>query len=150
MTDEHDETKSADRDASQTTERLNPARLDRRRLLGGAAMLTVGGFGAPAALAQVGAPSGADDGANASAQLDAQTRRTMRWAGPAPADWVRPRAGADHNVVIVGGGQSGVAIGYGLKRKGVGGVAIIDQADPGRPASGATSRACISCARRKR
>jgi cation diffusion facilitator CzcD-associated flavoprotein CzcO len=132
MTDEHDETKSADRDASQTTERLNPARLDRRRLLGGAAMLTVGGFGAPAALAQVGAPSGADDGANASAQLDAQTRRTMRWAGPAPADWVRPRAGADHNVVIVGGGQSGVAIGYGLKRKGVGGVAIIDQADPGQ------------------
>jgi cation diffusion facilitator CzcD-associated flavoprotein CzcO len=55
----------------------------------------------------------------------------MRWAGRDPASWVRAGAPADHNVVIVGGGQSGVAIGYGLRRKGVGRVDIIDRADPG-------------------
>ena len=36
------------------------------------------------------------------------------------------------NVVIVGGGQSGTAIAYGLKRKGVGHVEVIDQAEPGQ------------------
>jgi cation diffusion facilitator CzcD-associated flavoprotein CzcO len=41
------------------------------------------------------------------------------------------RAGLDHNVVIVGAGHSGLGIGYGLKRKGVGSAVIIDQADPG-------------------
>jgi cation diffusion facilitator CzcD-associated flavoprotein CzcO len=35
-------------------------------------------------------------------------------------------------VVIVGGGQSGLAIAYGLKRKGVGRVDVIDQSDPGQ------------------
>ncbi|MES1262744.1 MAG: NAD(P)/FAD-dependent oxidoreductase, partial [Peristeroidobacter soli] len=40
--------------------------------------------------------------------------------------------GIDHNVVIVGGGQSGVAIAYGLRRKGVGRVDVIDQAEPGQ------------------
>jgi cation diffusion facilitator CzcD-associated flavoprotein CzcO len=64
--------------------------------------------------------------------LEAQTRRAMRWAGRDPADWVRARAGVDHNVVIVGGGQSGVAIAYGLRRKGVGRVEVIDQADAGQ------------------
>jgi cation diffusion facilitator CzcD-associated flavoprotein CzcO len=38
----------------------------------------------------------------------------------------------DHNVVIVGGGQSGTAIAYGLKRKGIGQVELIDQAAPGQ------------------
>ena len=65
-------------------------------------------------------------------QLAAQTGRALRWAGRDPADWVRARAGVDHNVVIVGGGQSGVAIAYGLKRKGVGRVDVIDQAEPGQ------------------
>ncbi|HEX6999438.1 MAG TPA: FAD-dependent oxidoreductase, partial [Gammaproteobacteria bacterium] len=60
------------------------------------------------------------------------TRDAQRWLGPEPASWVRARDGVDHNVVIVGGGQSGLSIAYQLKRKGVGGVEVIDQADPGR------------------
>jgi cation diffusion facilitator CzcD-associated flavoprotein CzcO len=74
----------------------------------------------------------APQNADAAATLDAQTRHVFRWAGRDPADWVRPRAGVDHNVVIVGGGQSGVAIAYGLRRKGVGRVEVIDQAEAGQ------------------
>ncbi len=44
---------------------------------------------------------------------------------------MRARTGVDHNVVIVGGGQSGLSIAYGLKRKGVGRVEVIDRAEPG-------------------
>jgi len=64
--------------------------------------------------------------------LSAQTQRILRWAGAAPSDWVRPRAGLDHNVIIVGGGQTGLSIAYGLRRKGIGGVQVIDQAEPGQ------------------
>jgi len=66
-----------------------PSRIDRRSLFRGAAALAVGGLAAPASAA-------------ASKELDEQTGRVLRWAGREPADWVRARAGADHNVVIVG------------------------------------------------
>ncbi len=56
----------------------------------------------------------------------------LRWTGRDPADWVRPRAGADHNVVIVGAGHSGLSIAYALRRKGVGNVDVIDRAEPGQ------------------
>lgn len=131
MTEAHLLGRNAAPESNATTESDAPTTMDRRALLGGAVMLTVS---APAALSQVARPGssqGAAD-ADATARLDAQTRMMQRWAGPAPANWVRPREGADHNVVIVGGGQSGVAIGYGLRRKGVGGVEIIDQADAGQ------------------
>jgi cation diffusion facilitator CzcD-associated flavoprotein CzcO len=133
MTDERQHKPDSDRETRLP--RQAPAQIDRRSLLRGAAVLTVGGLGAPATLAQSsgsasapGAPSGLTQ---ASEQLEVQTRRMLRWAGRGPADWVRPRAGIDHNVVIVGGGQSGVSLAYGLRRKGVGGVEVIDQADPG-------------------
>lgn len=116
-----------------TEERKNSPQLDRRGFLRGAATLTVGGLGATTGLAQV-APSSpaAAPSAAAAATLEAQTQRVQRWLGRDPADWVRARAGVDHNVVIVGGGQSGVAISYGLRRKGVGRVEVIDQAAPGQ------------------
>jgi len=108
-------------------------RIDRRGFFRGAAILTVGGLGASTSLAQTNAAGGASaPSADASAQLERQTQRAQRWAGSAPNDWVRPRSGVDHNVVIVGGGQSGLAIAYGLKRKGVGRVEVIDQAEPGK------------------
>src|SRR5688572_11668688 len=88
-----------------------PGQIDRRTLLRGAALLSVGSLSAPAALSQTAAAQSApaSPAPDASRQLEAQTGRVLRWAGRAPNDWVRPRVGADHNVVIVGGGQSGVS-----------------------------------------
>jgi cation diffusion facilitator CzcD-associated flavoprotein CzcO len=136
MTHERQNTTGSDQDVPTATPAPDaPGRIDRRSLFRGVAALTVGGFAAPAALAQVAAPRSdnapAPAAADAAGSLAAQTGRSLRWAGRDPADWVRARSGVDHNVVIVGGGQSGVAIAYGLKRKGVGRVEVIDQAAPG-------------------
>ncbi|HVY67118.1 MAG TPA: SidA/IucD/PvdA family monooxygenase [Gammaproteobacteria bacterium] len=129
-----DEQKPEFASAPQTGSAQN--RIDRRRFFTGAAALTVGSLGARGALAQVTSPpptaAPATPSASALEQLEAQTRRALRWAGRDPADWVRPRAGVDHNLVIVGAGQSGVSLAYGFKRKGVGRVDLIDQADPGQ------------------
>jgi FAD-dependent urate hydroxylase len=131
MSDREQTTQQLSQDSTAASASL-PGRIDRRSLFRGAAALAVGGLTAPAALAQTSGPSSAPAGADAGKQLDAQTTRVLRWAGRDPADWVRPRAGADHNVVIVGGGQSGMAIAYGLRRKGVGKVDVIDRAEPGQ------------------
>lgn len=53
---------------------------------------------------------------------------TLRLIGPAPDNWVPPRDGIDHNVVIVGGGQTGTAFAFALKRAGIGQVSVIDAA----------------------
>jgi cation diffusion facilitator CzcD-associated flavoprotein CzcO len=110
-----------------------PNQMDRRGFFRGAAALTVGGFGAAAELAapEAQTTAAAPVSADAADELQAQTQSALRWLGRDPADWVRPRAGVDHNVVIVGGGQSGLSIAYGLKRKGVGRVEVIDRAAPG-------------------
>jgi cation diffusion facilitator CzcD-associated flavoprotein CzcO len=123
MNDQHDS--SLDTDGA-------PSRIGRRALLQGAATLTVGGFGAAVASAQVAPQATPAAPQGAAAALEAQTGNAMRWAGREPADWVRARSGVDHNVVIVGGGQSGVAIAYGLKRKGVGRVSVVDRAEQGQ------------------
>ena len=133
MSDEHKP--GSDRTTHAPREHEASSLIDRRRFFRGAAALTVGGLSAPVALAQVGGTAQgtpASDAKNTNAELEAQTRRVLRWAGRDPADWVRARAGVDHNVVIVGGGQSGVSIAYGLRRKGVGRVDVIDQAEPGQ------------------
>jgi FAD-dependent urate hydroxylase len=130
VSDQHDSTPKAPPASHDDA----PSRTSRRGFLQGAVTLTVGTLGAtvaPAQTASQGAAAGAAVAPDAVAKLDAQTGSAMRWAGRDPVDWVRPRAGVDHNVVIVGGGQSGVAIGYDLRRKGVGRVTIIDRADPG-------------------
>ena len=59
---------------------------------------------------------------------DAGARRTLRLIGPDPQNWVPEAPGIDHNVAIVGGGQSGCALAFALRRAGVGGVSMIDQA----------------------
>jgi cation diffusion facilitator CzcD-associated flavoprotein CzcO len=109
-----------------------PNRPDRRDFFRGAAALTVGGFGVAAEIARPEAQTAAAPELGAAAErLEAQTQSALRWIGRDPADWVRPRSGADHNVVVVGGGQSGLSIAYGLRRKGVGRVTVIDRAAPG-------------------
>ena len=114
-------------------EETAPNHFDRRGFFRGAAALTVGGFGAAAEVATPEAQTNraAPELADAAEQLEKQTDNALRWIGRDPADWVRPRAGVDHNVVIVGGGQSGLSIAYLLRRKGVGRVTVIDRAAPG-------------------
>ncbi len=102
--------------------------IDRRTFFGSAAALTFAGLSATTAVAQ---SSGAED-ADAAGALELQTRRAQRWAGRGRTNWVRPRPGVDHDVVIVGGGQSGMTVAYGLKRRGVTQVEVIDQAEPGQ------------------
>jgi cation diffusion facilitator CzcD-associated flavoprotein CzcO len=103
--------------------------IDRRGFFRGAAALTVSGLSAGKLQAQTADADPRTD--YVASLLHAQTQEAQRWGGNDPADFVRPRRGADHNVVIVGAGQSGRAIAYGLKRKGVGRVSVIDQAAPG-------------------
>lgn len=59
---------------------------------------------------------------------DAAARETLRLIGPDPQNWVPDRSGIDHNVVIVGGGQSGCAFAFGLRRAGIGRISVIDMA----------------------
>jgi FAD-dependent urate hydroxylase len=60
---------------------------------------------------------------------DAAAREALRLLGPDPQNWVPDRAGIDHNVVIVGGGQSGCAFAFALCRAGIGRVSVIDMAE---------------------
>jgi len=65
---------------------------------------------------------------------DAGAREALRLLGPDPQNWVPERADPhgrpiDHNVVIVGGGQSGCAFAWALRRAGIGRVSVIDMAE---------------------
>ena len=62
------------------------------------------------------------------ADPDAAARETLRLIGPDPRSWVPDRAGVDHNVAIIGGGQSGCGLAFALRRAGIGKVTIIDAA----------------------
>jgi FAD-dependent urate hydroxylase len=59
---------------------------------------------------------------------DADARTALRLIGPDPANWVPDRSGIDHNVVIVGGGQTGCALAFALRRAGIGKVTILEAA----------------------
>jgi cation diffusion facilitator CzcD-associated flavoprotein CzcO len=59
---------------------------------------------------------------------DADARTALRLIGPDPADWVPEHAGVDHNVMIVGGGQTGCALAFALRRAGIGKVTVLDAA----------------------
>lgn len=59
---------------------------------------------------------------------DRAARNALRLIGADPANWVHDRPGIDHNVVLVGGGQTGSALAFALRRAGVGKVSVIDAA----------------------
>jgi cation diffusion facilitator CzcD-associated flavoprotein CzcO len=59
---------------------------------------------------------------------DADARNALRLIGPDPANWVPDREGVDHNVTIVGGGQTGCALAFALRRAGIGKVTILEAA----------------------
>jgi FAD-dependent urate hydroxylase len=59
---------------------------------------------------------------------DLAATSALRLIGPDPANWVPDRPGIDHNVVLVGGGQTGSALAFALRRAGIGRVSVIDMA----------------------
>lgn len=59
---------------------------------------------------------------------DFHARETLRLIGPDPQNWVPDRAGIDHNVFIVGGGQTGATFAFALRRAGIGKVTVVDAA----------------------
>lgn len=59
---------------------------------------------------------------------DADARTALRLMGPDPANWVPDRPGIDHNVTIVGGGQTGCALAFALRRAGIGKVTVLEAA----------------------
>src|SRR6516165_1262936 len=60
---------------------------------------------------------------------DAAAREALRLIGPDPQNWVPDRPGIDHNVVVVGGGQTGSAFAFALRRAGIGRTTVIDAAE---------------------
>src|ERR1700723_473814 len=65
---------------------------------------------------------------------DSGAREALRLIGPDPANWVPDRPGIDHNVVIIGGGQTGCAFAFALRRAGIGKVSVIDVAPDAKAA----------------
>src|SRR3984957_11013640 len=63
------------------------------------------------------------------ADPDFAAASALRLIGPDPRNWVPDRPGIDHNVVLVGGGQTGSALAFALRRAGIGRVSIIDAAE---------------------
>jgi cation diffusion facilitator CzcD-associated flavoprotein CzcO len=59
---------------------------------------------------------------------DTGARAALRIIGPDPANWVPDRSGIDHNVAIIGGGQSGSTLAFALRRAGIGKVTILEAA----------------------
>jgi cation diffusion facilitator CzcD-associated flavoprotein CzcO len=59
---------------------------------------------------------------------DADARNALRLIGPDPANWVPERPGIDHNVAIAGGGQTGCALAFALRRAGIGKVTVLEAA----------------------
>ncbi|MET0703744.1 MAG: NAD(P)/FAD-dependent oxidoreductase [Mycobacterium sp.] len=57
---------------------------------------------------------------------DVAAQESLRLLGLDGKNWIAPREGVDHDVAIVGGGQSGVTIAHALRRAGVANVTVLD------------------------
>ncbi|WP_025035300.1 NAD(P)-binding domain-containing protein [Bradyrhizobium sp. DOA9] len=69
-------------------------------------------------------------------QLEADVRADLARIAHPHAAWLEPKIGPDGNaaldVLIVGAGQSGIAIGFGLMRSRVSSILVIDKAEEGK------------------
>ena len=72
------------------------------------------------ALKQFNIGAGATLNALESRLYNAAAANALRLIGPDPQNWVADRSGVDHNVVLVGGGQTGSALAFALRRAGIG------------------------------
>ena len=73
-------------------------------------------------------------GATGLPALETELARQLTLIGHGGADWTRPRAYPDghvHDVVIVGGGQSGLAAAFGLLRERVSNILVVDESPAG-------------------
>ncbi|MFF7709019.1 FAD-dependent oxidoreductase [Pseudomonas sp. NPDC007930] len=70
--------------------------------------------------------------------LQQRVHDDLRLLGEAPENWVPDHLGSDHDVVVVGGGQSGVTTAFALARAGVTRTSVIESR---RPASTGAWRA---------
>ena len=66
------------------------------------------------------------DAAERLATLEARILAALNYLGEPPAPWMRRRAGTTHDVIIVGAGQAGLAIGFALKREGIDSFVLLD------------------------
>jgi len=62
--------------------------------------------------------------------LQQRVNDDLRLLGPAPDNWIPSLPGSDHDVVVVGGGQSGVTIAFALARAGVTRTSVIESRSP--------------------
>lgn len=76
-------------------------------------------------------PSALPDAEERLAALNARVHRAIEYLGSSPPNWVIPRKDIQHDVTIVGGGQTGVAIAFALRRAGITNVTVIDQSPEG-------------------
>lgn len=74
----------------------------------------------------------ATEQARAIARHDQAVSRALRLHAARPDNWVPERSGIDHDVVVVGGGQSGAAIAFALRCAGIARTSVIDAADEGK------------------
>lgn len=67
-----------------------------------------------------------EDQAGQNASLAWLAEKGLHYGGPELASWVPPRPGTDWDVAIIGGGQSGQAIAFGLRRAGIARITILE------------------------
>jgi FAD-dependent urate hydroxylase len=65
------------------------------------------------------------------ADLESRTRRAVAYLGEETPNWVPQTPEIDHDVLIVGGGQTGLALNFALRRAGITNVSVIDAVPEG-------------------
>src|ERR1700704_3056509 len=57
--------------------------------------------------------------------------RSLRYLGDDPPNWVPRHDGVDHDVIVVGAGQSGIATAFALRLAGIANTVVVDAQRPG-------------------
>ena len=69
-------------------------------------------------------------------KLEAEIRADLAMIAHPCAEWLEPKTGPDGkpalDVLVIGAGQSGIAIGFGLMRSRVSNILLIDRAEEGK------------------
>lgn len=64
-------------------------------------------------------------------ELAEKARRDVLYLGEETPNWVPPKDGTDVDVLVIGGGQSGMAASFLLRRAGIGRIRVVDAAPQG-------------------